>query len=154
MITSMLKRNVHILNFQVIKYMFLLMISFREYNPIHCLFIMNMYIEFWALKLRCTQYGFCGVGSLEECKNNYSWSQISIILWSGSRKVLMGLPEGLWVTGPSPYHIKSPFLRKHVRGCFSVQHRTYACQDISKCTWTPIYVMRWQMMKLFIVSIT
>ena len=31
---------------------------------------LNMCIGFWALKLRCTQYGFCGIGNLQECNDN------------------------------------------------------------------------------------
>ena len=29
-----------------------------------------IYIGLWALKLMCTQYGFYGLGNLEECKEN------------------------------------------------------------------------------------
>ena len=31
---------------------------------------LNICIGFWALKLRCTQYGFCGIGNLQECNDN------------------------------------------------------------------------------------
>ena len=60
--------------------------------PTICLFTKwkwNMYIGFWALKLRCTKYRFCGPGILQECKDdNFFWSQATFSV--GFKKFLWG----------------------------------------------------------------
>ena len=52
--------------------------SLWEWNPSQ-MFIykveVNIYIGFLALKVRCTQYGFCGQGNLRECKGNFFFYQ-------------------------------------------------------------------------------
>ena len=60
-----------------------------------------MCIGFWALKLRCTQYGFCGQGSLQECNDNcfFEVGRGRQYFSVGIKNVFMGLLNGckLWV---------------------------------------------------------
>ena len=55
-----------------------------------------------GLKLRCIHYGFCGLGGLQECKDNFFFEvrrddQCFLV---GSIKVLIELPKFL-VVGPA-----------------------------------------------------
>lgn len=56
----------------------------------------NVYIGFWALELRSTQYGFCGEVNLQECKGKFFSSEVGhggLHLLVGFIKVLLGLPK-------------------------------------------------------------
>ena len=83
----------------------------------------NKCIGFGALKLRCTQYGFCGLGGLQECNDNWFLKSGGAcnILQSGSKNNF-GVAQGLQVVGPDHYPIRGPLAYTTRWGCLSVQH--------------------------------
>ena len=99
---SLVKGN--FFNFQVKNILYWQFHSKNEI-PINYLFTKRkwiyIYIEFWTLKLRCIQYGYCGLGVLQECKDNF-------FLNSGGRAAFsvrfMGLPTDYeWRARPLSY---------------------------------------------------
>jgi hypothetical protein len=65
-----------------------------------------MYIGFWALNLVCMQYGFCGLGSPQECENNLyfilfylSRAKVGNVFQLGLEQGFFGAPQGLPVVG-------------------------------------------------------
>jgi len=74
----------------------------------------------WALKLRSTQYGFCGLGGLPKCKDN------SLFLgWAGQLEFFGRVQKkfflGLRVVRPGPYPIEGPLPQETRWGCCNVQ---------------------------------
>lgn len=95
-------------------------------------------LAYWALKLMCTQYGLCGPGGLQECKDNFifwaGWSMFS----GRVHKRFCRVAQGLQVTYPQPlcYH-GTPSLKRAL-GYFSVWHWSTIglgiCNNIYKCS--------------------
>jgi hypothetical protein len=94
-------------NFQF-NYIYFLTISLWEWKSksIACLLSgsEHMYIGLGALKLMCTQYGFCGLGNLQECKNNFLfWSWAGWATFSNHVHIsCYGVAEGLQVMSSNP----------------------------------------------------
>ena len=88
-------------------YIYFLTISLWEWKSksIACLLSgsEHMYIGLGALKLMCTQYGFCGLGNLQECKANFfmKLGRAGNIFQSGSKMFSLGLLKGCG-RGPQP----------------------------------------------------
>ena len=63
----------------------------------------NIYIGSWALKLGCTQCGFCGLGSLEECKDNpiLKLGGPGILFRLDLEVFFLGLPKGARSEAPA-----------------------------------------------------
>ena len=143
----MLKRNVSYL-FQV-KYIFYWWFYFRNEIPINFLFFKwkwTCILDFGPWSWGALNMGFMDMGlGLEECKDNFFFDvrrdghHFLVGFW----KFLWGYLRGCGSWALTHFLSRDPFLKKLVGGCFNVQYRTYSCQDISKCTWTPTCVMRW-----------
>ena len=99
-------------------YIFCWWSHFGNKIPFNRLFSMwkYIYIEFLALKLRCTQYGLCELSGLRECKGNafrevrYGTQYFSVRI----RIVCKGLPKGCGSHAQTSLPIEDLFPKKLV----------------------------------------
>lgn len=68
----------------------------------------------WALKFRCTQYGFRGLDNLQDCKDNFFFvvRQDKQHFSTKFRKVFVGLPKGYVSQALALILLGDPFLKK------------------------------------------
>jgi hypothetical protein len=115
-VTSLLRRILcHISNFQV-NYNFIdsFTIGIESQSSVHYLVDVNVYVWFWALKLRCTQYGFCGQHGIQERKGN-SFTEVGrgrLCLPIRFRIVFSQVAQKLRITGSTPSPTSKPRARK------------------------------------------